>query len=792
MDKNIKYLPISTGIRPAKVVVLVNINSEFWETDCLALLAMFNRIWGGDYNLIIPTDGVIIDPSFLKIMKEYDPDYIYYYVSSLHQLKVFDSNNYEKVIEKFIRENSSSSRNLDKEDIETQPSFLGMELTSFEISKQLIDTLKKNLNYFNAEGSKQLLPFKYSEKISYPLTDMSTILEYSGLDDVKALKVRTSSSISKLLLHSKFGFVDSYLEENILEKDISLKYEEVNNELDFYRLFDLIYERDKPLDKRSYGFKVPSVNLEYYISTDTDLEESNPITVIGNTLSDFCLYYSLSKIKNKVFWMPINVEFDDELHNIINFKRQSMIYEDSNAIVFVSTSLTEDCIKEIIGEMETKRQFHSEMIPYIITNKIETLLNNIIFVYGKDNHMNEQVLIFDTYTNQSIYPIDTPVPLYFSKVSPSGHYWITDIRVKNTIFPKNQYLASELLSATHYGSRNIRITNKGISYFSPNFVYFNSMGDNIKSIKVNPYLKYPDTLKLFKKLFQKAGYSIKYSDKGNFEEVFINKFKDLGNVADILLTDAYRKVFDKFIDTSSNKAGVYTNGIVLNKRRYLDYETIHTLLNDTELVSKIFNNLLENDVIERGFIFKCQSCRNADWYNISLVDNTFKCPRCYKVQNYTTDTLQLQPINHRVQPIWYYKLNEMVYQAYLHNSLVPILTLAKLKKSANTSFSYIPEIEIRVDEKSSKPHMEIDICCVVDGDIVIGECKKGNNLKDSGPEEDVIQKYLKLADSIQAHVVVFSTLGKWSHTTLELLRKYQSITKNPKIVILNGEDLISE
>lgn len=201
------------------------------------------------------------------------------------------------------------------------------------------------------------------------------------------------------------------------------------------------------------------------------------------------------------------------------------------------------------------------------------------------------------------------------------------------------------------------------------------MGESIKSVKVNPYFKSLDPFKLFEKLFEKAGYHIKKSDKGNFEEIFIDKLNDLESLSTILLTDSYRELFNKFISTSSNEAGVYTNGILLNKRRYLNYDTVLSMMNDTEKVNEIISNLTEKGVIERGFIFKCRSCRNADWYSIATVDNTFKCIRCYEVQDYSKESLQLQPATHRIEPIWYYKLNEMIYQAYYHNSLVPILTL---------------------------------------------------------------------------------------------------------------------
>ncbi|MGE7907526.1 hypothetical protein ACQKNS_24460 [Peribacillus sp. NPDC094092] len=794
MNNNLKYLPINTGVRPAKVVILVNINSEYWESDCLAILAMFNRTWGGDYHLIVPTDGNTIAPSFLDIMSKYDPDYIYYYVSSVHQLKLFDSPQFEKFVEKFINESPVTNQPLTIEKLEKRSDFLSMTISDFQISEQLMDTLQKNLLLFSNQPKEIILPFKYDERISYPLTDMKDIIKYSGIENVVALKYSEPTLLTSLLLHSNFGLVDPYLEEVLRTENISLKYNKVKYEQDLYWLLDSIYDLNNTFNRRSYGFKIPSIHIEYYINLDVNTEQYDPIMILGNTLSDFCLYYCLSRINNQVFWLPTHSEFNEEVHHIINSKRQLTRY--FNKINLVSTSLNAEDIEKIMGAMEAieaKKQIPSEMLPYAIKESIHYLLKNILYTYCKDNDINEQVLLFDTETNQSIYPIDTPIPLYFSKVLPYGHFWITDIFVKDIIFPKNQNLVNELLTVRHYNSRNIRITNKGVSYFSPNYIYVSAMGENIKLTKVNPNFKLPNTYNLFEKLFQASGYFIKNSDKGNFEKVFIDKFDGLDNLAETLLSDGYRGILNKFIDKSKNQTGNYTNGVVVNQRRHLDYDTIFEIIKDTDLVSNIINNLLEKGVIERGFIFKCHSCRNADWYDISVVSNTFKCTRCDKVQNYTPDTLQLQSDLNRVQPIWYYKLNEMIYQAYLNNSLVPILTLAKLKRLSTTSFDYIPEIELRQDKQSSKPDMEIDICCVVDGDIIIGECKNATSLKDNkkNTDEIVVKKYIRLAEKVQAHKVVFSTICQWSEGTLTVLKKYQSNTKNIEIVILQNEDIDS-
>jgi hypothetical protein len=55
---------------------------------------------------------------------------------------------------------------------------------------------------------------------------------------------------------------------------------------------------------------------------------------------------------------------------------------------------------------------------------------------------------------------------------------------------------------------------------------------------------------------------------------------------------------------------------------------------------------------------------------------------------------------------------------------VPLLTLSYLKRKSKRSFLYVPEIELRKFPNTPKPDREVDICCIQDGRIVLGECKK--------------------------------------------------------------------
>ena len=118
--------------------------------------------------------------------------------------------------------------------------------------------------------------------------------------------------------------------------------------------------------------------------------------------------------------------------------------------------------------------------------------------------------------------------------------------------------------------------------------------------------------------------------------------------------------------------------------------------------------------------------------------------------------------------------------------IVPILTLYKLQRLAKGSFLFIPEIEIRTKEDSEKPDFEIDICCIVDGEIIMGECKRNNKLTDK-----IIEKYTQLVNNIGANKVIFSTFcNSWSKTAQsKITQAFKRL--RIKIQLLTKSDLLT-
>jgi hypothetical protein len=131
----------------------------------------------------------------------------------------------------------------------------------------------------------------------------------------------------------------------------------------------------------------------------------------------------------------------------------------------------------------------------------------------------------------------------------------------------------------------------------------------------------------------------------------------------------------------------------------------------------VIDELVGKDILWRGMIFLCTQCQLSSWYDFADLTTEFTCRRCRHRQQFTKTNWKSPD-----EPRWYYALVETVYQCYTHNSYLTILTLDHLRRDAKFSFDYLPETDVINFPVPGKNH-EIDILAMVDGRIVLGECK---------------------------------------------------------------------
>jgi hypothetical protein len=92
---------------------------------------------------------------------------------------------------------------------------------------------------------------------------------------------------------------------------------------------------------------------------------------------------------------------------------------------------------------------------------------------------------------------------------------------------------------------------------------------------------------------------------------------------------------------------------------------------------------------------------------------------------------------------------------------VATLALDQLRMRCENSFLFTPDLElIRPRSNSKEEKKELDILCVRDGIITLGEAKKENRLGVGGGNEvREIHKYFYLAKEIGARALVFVSLA---------------------------------
>ena len=389
----------------------------------------------------------------------------------------------------------------------------------------------------------------------------------------------------------------------------------------------------------------------------------------------------------------------------------------------------------------------------------------ILRVFEQDNYSNSKTVTF--VENKSVSPVSTPKPKNFSQVLPSGHYWVTSLQIEGYQPPQLPRIGGEMLGMQGLAG-DARVANDGIAYHCPNNMYF---GGSIDVNLVRPKIQLLNEMELFQRYFSSIHARIRYSDKGNYVVDTLRRFGGLEATGSFIKDGSTRSILDKFTSAVPEDDGsviFLTN----DQRAYLSLDAFENCLGNVERAAALVDELIGKTLISRGYIFQCTLCRLASWYSIDVLTSEFTCSRCAFQQQFTQAHWK-QP----VQPHWYYKLAETVYQFYKNDSHLTVQTLYHLKGRSKVAFHFVPEIDI-FDFPSVGEKREIDVACISDGKIVIGECKTGLlRTRDINRLESLAKTIPKFPDSI-----VFST--ELPAVSAEILARIAKV-RNSEVLIFD-------
>jgi hypothetical protein len=748
------YRSVNSAVRTPRLAVLIDERSPHWRTAIASLVRSFSQTWGGKHFLIVPTDGKRIKDKFWELLEAYSPDYLGTYASTLADIEEADPDVYKAAVDN-LRQGWKFDSSFD-EWFEKQK--YASRIGEFSIDPALDTELRNRLSPIMATDKAARHSLIRGHGLGFPFTNVHDINPNANQPVRRVvLPKRTANLDLRNLVLSQSGDLDKEASDEYAAQGVA-----VETLPDDYRTEDMVtallqgsvdtadirlkkaLAEQLPPDQSApwtpdedyvgqMPFQASMLHLAryYLLSTHRDWEE--PVTVvIGDAVDDFCLYYCLARLHDGAYWLP-KAWLDDSdrrRRNNIRLHRNGRPTRDYSETASVANAILRTIYKAVgygqdgkrinllsasLGQDELRRELRTlDRIHWGIAGNLSrhadikplesSSTNCVARIIEQNNYTNQQDMVF--IGGRSVGRIATPKPKNFSVVDPSNHRWMTSFDISQYSPPPLPGLGAQI-APTHES----RVAIDGIVYMCPGIAYF---GGDIDVALTRPQLALVSAQEILRQYFAEAGLEVKPSDKGNYLSDTISRFGDLATAASFIRSGESRAILDLFMTEKSTDDGRVVH-LQAESRAFVNYDGVHQCVGSN--ATGVVDHLVGKDILRRGLVFLCLRCRLASWYDVAELTSEFTCHRCSLKQQFTKANWKSPD-----EPRWYYSLAETVYQCYTHNSYLTILVLDHLRQRAKTSFQYLPEIDVLNFPKPGEIH-EIDVACLVDNRIFVGECK---------------------------------------------------------------------
>lgn len=772
-----------TRVRPHRVAVLTNISDPHWEDACIGIIEYFTKLWGGTHCIIIPTDGKTINETFWAVLSSHDPDTIYRYQRTGEDERICNPENFAKIVAEQVTDYAKQAgTEEDQVRDSVEKGLLESSFDEWHVSESLREELLMRIAPFHFEKQplhgmpdRQLnVPsITRGDRPSYPLTAVADVLKASKrpknviqiVRDVDDTVAPPPLWIAATMGRGDGAYFTEMNEIEVVPTPVPMSH---------HRQSEIIKWGISPRAnfEMPYPFGITASILTPVMAVRSRRFELPTVVVVGDTLQDFCLYHALYWQHGRALWLPSWFTTEDDhwprFMTAIREAESNGKMEHNERLSFVSYSVGKTVL-EVLKQKILKYMYRTQItIDDIVPESVAWWLEYPSRLYAEGNL--GDVTTHLLFNKNLPGAFESPLPRKLSPARPLDHRWIVDITFMENLVPRHPALGQRIVTGSNMG--DVRTGREEVSYMCPGaFV----MGNYMETNMLRPNIHVPDADEIFRIVLEDCDYRVKTSDKGRYEATALQKFGGLAMAGDALWSEKQRTLLMKFLDKSSSVVdeGVYLKS---DQRRYMDFASIRKIMQDDVLSYDIIDEYSGKGIFYRGYIFQCENCSDAAWHSIADVDQTFTCRRCglkqvYKHQHWKTPN----------EPLWYYKLDEMVYLMLKNNGHVPLLTLNKLRVSSKESFLFCHELRI-FPKEGHKAFLEMDICCIANGKLCIGEAKNNGDLKGDLTEVQTAERYRDLALKIGATMVMFSTTENvWSNASLKAID--EAFVKHPHIQV---------
>lgn len=509
------------------------------------------------------------------------------------------------------------------------------------------------------------------------------------------------------------------------------------------------------------------------------------VAIIGATVPDFCLYHSFFAAGFPAQWIPLDIDGVDRLratltgehgpavnaavrgtnHALRSTQQTQRIYG-SASLTLEELEHTDSILLDRLSEFWLEKDWvEGDFVPL----DGDTLFGQ--WGYWVEERGSSTTVVLPVIRDDVAGILPTPLSEHATG-DPEAVRWFTEVELRNRRPPARNEVVDLFLPRMIRGNVDARIGTRGtLTYGALPLGYMSDA--RVEELVRTPALQFPTSDEIIERCLEERGLAMEDTANRRFVESAIDKLGGLGPSAKAIRDPYFRALCKLATDHSSNTPGEHDRGVKIsdNEPRYLDSRALSRLQrevhDDTHHrdhdVAALLDRLVCKSVLRRGLVLKCRHCHKSEWYDLATVGQGFTCRRCGHTQVISRDrfsTERLEVVDD-IDPPYYYRLDEMVYQWWTQNAWVVVLALDALM-SDDASPIFVPEVTVHED--SAKQVVQADFIAVADSRLTLGEAKWPNEV-----DTEQIEKYDKAATQLDADLAFVTAEEEWSQGTKNAL-----------------------
>jgi hypothetical protein len=784
--EQIEYETIHACLRPPRVVVAYQRRAD-WIYSARQVISSLSRVWGGTGAVVVPLDdnGAVAE-ELLTMLRAYDPDHLAVHALKMADLAVEQPGIVDQLVGQFALPGEARGETWSR--LSEEP--LLHEETWDALAVQAdgwcspFKGLRQEVRAFDRTEVGSL------HRDDQPGLDLS-LVRASPAEVVYTLNVAGVEPVIALLVESRVGVLPggagqglNVVELPVLEEDLPALIRlaitgEVPGGWDLHNRYltaigaAATAQPPSALPGDEYLAGTPFARTRRALAKVTaGLPPPVTVCVVGDSAEDHALAVLCDRVFDHGAWAPLSLLRQD---NRVGWEARRAVHHlrwrsqaDGRPVLVTSISEPRDVVAGVVTEIEGSlgveldidgtpvRRQHFLPVPL---GELAEQPARCFLADERSFDLRRSVPVRQAAGERSLL---TPVPLLPAPaaVEQLGEdlTWCIDVIVPGHQVPARTAIPSATLLQHPVGpfpEAVVRASRHGLSFSSRNLGFVPG-GASPEGRLAQPLLRLPSAEQVFAELAAKHNATVERSEAGHRAGIVVDLWGSPTAIAADLAGEV-RRLLDAFIPPP-RATGDYGDGYAIRHDGYLTLRHVARILGgDEHQAREVLDRLLAIKVLRRGLLLYCERCRAQAFYSIGAVgEDGFACVLC----GYPSRLARGRWNEKEPEPAWNYALDQVVRDLLQQHGDVPLLAAARLA-NGKRSVLWAPELLIERDGKTK----ELDLCLILDGEIVTGEAKFNNQLKtaDRGTAWEA-RRLGQAAHLLSADRIVLATAkAEWAH-----------------------------